>query len=151
MSDIPLKKVDFYGVFLFLSRRIVEEARKQKQNRRTNLNCCACFSVSSIFHELCSCSLSLHSFVIPPSLSSIKLQVFSGRRSLSRITINQRIVLFECQIQNSIAFSTKFKNCQKQSHNWVKMHNVKTCYKKIGVMQNHIRAKLHLRKIASSA
>ena len=148
MSDIPLKKVDFYGVFLFYHG--VSEARKQKQNRRTNLNCCACFSVSSIFHELCSCSLSLHSFVIPPSLSSIKLQVFSGRRSLSRITINQRL-LFECQIQNSIAFSTKFKNCQKQSLNWVKMHNVKTCYKKIGVMQNHIREKLHLRKIASSA
>ena len=149
MSDIPLKKWIFMVFFSFYHG--ASEARKQKQNRRTNLNCYACFSVSSIFHELCSCSLSLHSFVIPPSLSSIKLQVFSGRRSLFRITINQRIVLFECQIQNSIAFSTKFKNCQKQSLNWVKMHNVKTCYKKIGVMQNHIRAKLHLRKIASSA
>ena len=77
-------------VFLFYHgaserrRRLENKSRIEKDKSEL---LCACLSVSSIFHELCSCSLSLHSFVIPPSLSSIKLQVFfSGRRSRSRIT-----------------------------------------------------------------
>ena len=104
MSGIPLKKWIFM-VFLFYHgaserrRRLENKSRIEKDKSEL---LCACLSVSSIFHELCSCSLSLHSFVIPPSLSSIKLQVF-----FRAVVLVLESLLFECQIYNSIVFSTK--------------------------------------------